>query len=507
MKQSKKNILLAAGLLTAFISPSRAEIPFHPFEFHGGDLEQSANKLPIEKLTKKLLPRPDKWKEFILNDLRSQIDIPYDSVFEFVKEQEEFQAALQTLEQLPAPIITIATPLEGSNADFVAVAATTTWANQLLYLSEISFEYLSSHLGATLGLSTTGGLGTSAGIGSTFGLGATGGAGLATGVGVTAGLGMDIGVNTGAGGSITVGSGASLGLPITLNDIVTNTFNALRPRIWRVNTLSGDEVRTISPMLMTIGNPDQNPQTARLNDSLPLYFDRETDSDEWLVVQRKNSRQFEGHVGIISLSAQAPFEQIRFRDGIIGLDLITMVVAATDDQGMQAITKILTHDENGDYRDEFEILTAYLNSLMGHGMNITDKLKRLTHFTNLSRGAWSKPISPFSSLSKQGFEQHKDKFISKARQSHTGKLLHRLANRSKIKERITKSWVSEAVSSPDMLDGQVLHTSPEIANTSPDIKENRFRRLRHLSDYPAGMSLVVIADDDGVLQNIHLLAN
>ena len=85
---------------------------------------------------------------------------------------------------------------------------------------------------------------------------------------------------------------------------------------------------------------------------------------------------------------------------MIGLDFITMVVAATDDQGMQAITKVLKPDENGNNSGEFSILTAYLNSLMGHGMNITDKLKRLTYFTDLSIETWSKPKSPFSSLSK-----------------------------------------------------------------------------------------------------------
>lgn len=66
--------LLAIALLIIFISTSRAEIPFHPLEFNSVNLEQSVNKLPIEKLTSELLPQPDEWQEFILDDLRSQID-------------------------------------------------------------------------------------------------------------------------------------------------------------------------------------------------------------------------------------------------------------------------------------------------------------------------------------------------------------------------------------------------------------------------------------------------
>ena len=130
-----------------------------------------------------------------------------------------------------------------------------------------------------------------------------------------------------------------------LNGVVTNTFNTLRPRIWRVNNLSGDEIKTISPILMANGNPDENPQTAHLNDSIPIYFDRELNSDSWVAVQRKNNRQFEGHVGIISLSAQVPFEQIQFRKKILsGLGQLSdypagmnLVVIADDDGVLQTI--------------------------------------------------------------------------------------------------------------------------------------------------------------------------
>ena len=456
-----------------------------------------------------MLPHNDDWQEDILRDLRSQIDIPYNSLFEFVNEQEEFQGALEVLEQLPAPIITVATPTQGSNADFIAVAAATTWANQALYLTEISFEFLASHMGASMGLSTAGGLGTSTGLGVTTGLSATAGAGLATGVGVTAGTGIGMGVNTGTGGSITVGAGASLGLPITLNDVVTNTFNFLRPRVWRVNTLSGEDVKTVSPILMTIGNPDQNPQTARLNDDLPIYFDKEASSDEWLMVQRSNDRIFDGHVGIISLSSHLPLTELDFSDGVIGLDLVTMVVAATDEAGMKAVASLLQQDENGARDEKLEILTAYLNGLMGEGMNLTDKLKRLKYFTDLSTTTWSKPEGPFSLLSKSGFEKHKSKLIAKAKDSNTGKMLHQLAENSRIKARIENSWIANAALSPDLLSGQALLPARNTANTGndPASQSDLLKGIENLAAYPMGVSLVVIADDEGTPQIIQLVAN
>ncbi|MBV1871619.1 MAG: hypothetical protein KUG83_03645 [Gammaproteobacteria bacterium] len=505
----KTNFLLLSALITITPSHSYANYSLNILDGNENKIIKLFEKLPLETLSNKLLPHHDNWQGTLLRDLHSQIDIPYDSLFEFVNEQEEFQGALEVLEQLPAPIITVATPTQGSNADFVAVAAATTWANQALYLTEISFEFLSSHIGATMGLSTAGGLGTSAGLGVTTGLSATGGAGLAAGVGVTAGTGIGMGVNTGAGGSITVGAGASLGLPITLNDIVTNTFNTLRPRVWRVNTLSGEDVKTVSPILMTIGNPDQNPQTARLNDDLPIYFDKEAGSDEWFMVQRRNDRVFDGHVGIISLSSHLPLPELDFSDGVIGLDLVTMVIAATDEEGMTAVASLLQQDENGARDEKLEVLTAYLNGLMGKGMNLADKLKRLKHFTDLSTTAWSKSESPFSLLSKRGFEKNKSKLIARAKDSNTGKLLHKLAEKSQIKARIENSWVANAALSPDLLSGQALLPARNTASTGTDpiSRGDILKGIENLASYPMGISLVVIADDEGIPQIIQLVAN
>jgi len=482
---------------------------FDIFEFDRHKISNSLDKLPIDELTNQLLPDRENWQELLLVDLHSQIDIPYVSVFEFLKEQEELEGIFQVFEQLPAPVITIATPLQGSNADFLAVASATTWANQTLYVSEIAIEYLASHLGASFGLSTSGGLGLSAGIGGTAGLGATAGVGIATGVGVTSGVGADIGLNVGTGSSISVGAGASLGLPITLNDIVTNAFNALRPRFWRVNTLSGDSLKTISPILIAIGNPNQNPQTARLNDDLPIYFDKADGSNEWSLIQRRNNTRYEGHIGIISLSSRVALPEVDFKDGLLGADLVTMVIAASDDQGMEAIARVLQPNEMGETSGELDLMVAYLRGLLVSGMNITGKLDRLRYFTDLSTKTWSKTESPFSFLPQRVFERNENRFLAQINESKAGKFLQGLAEKIKIKERIANSWVASSAMAPDMLSGQALYTGNNtgiVDNETVSATDTKHDR-RYLLSYPHGLSLLVFADDEGVPQSIQLVAN
>lgn len=497
----------AALLMFVFLGTSTllGEVQaFDLFEPDDSKVARVFNELPTEEIANKLLPEQQGWQDLLLVDLLAQIDIPYASIVEFLKEQEELQGLFQTLEQLPAPVITIATPLQGSNADFVAVAAATTWANQTLYLSEIAIEYLASHLGASFGLSTSGGLGVSTGIGGTAGLGAAGGLGLATGVGITAGLSSGLGFNVGTGGSISVGGGASLGLPITLNDIVTNAFNALRPRFWRVNTLSADSLKTISPILITIGNPDQNPQTARLNEQLPLYFDNADGSEGWSVVLRRNGTRYEGHVGVISLSSPLPLPNVDFRDGLIGTDMVTLVMAATDDQGMEAIAQVLQPNEMGESSAELDILFAYLRGLLAKGMNLADRLERLRYFTELSTSTWLQTENPFSFLPQRVFERNTNKFLARAQESKVGTLLQSLSEKTKIRESIASSWVSQAATKPEMLSGQVLYTA---ANPETQSFIDTQSDWEYLLSYPKGLSLIIIADDEGIPHTIQLVAN
>ncbi|HBA32887.1 MAG TPA: hypothetical protein DCZ12_01975 [Gammaproteobacteria bacterium] len=501
-KKSHIALLMSAFLGTATLLEEAQA--FDLFQRDDSKVASAFNGLPTQEITNKLLPEQQGWQDSLLVDLLTQVDIPYTSILEFLNEQEELQGLFQTLEQLPAPVITIATPLQGSNADFVAVAAATTWANQTLYLSEIAIEYLASHLGASFGLSTSGGLGISTGVGGTAGLGATGGMGLATGVGVTAGLSSGLGVNIGSGGSISVGGGASLGLPVTLNDIVTNAFHALRPRFWRVNTLSADSLKTISPILMTIGNPDQNPQTARLNEKLPLYFDHANGNEGWSVVQRRNGTRYEGHVGVISLSSPLPLPEVDFRDGLIGADMITLVIAATDDQGMEAIARVLQPNETGESAAELDILFAYLRGLLTQGMNLADRLERLRYFTGLSMSTWRQADNPFSFLPQRLFERNTHQFLTRAQESKVGTILQGLSEKSGIREKVASSWISQAVKKPEMLSGQVLQAS---ANPEAESRMDTEHDWEYLLSYPKGLSLVIMAEDDGTPHTIQLIAN
>ena len=505
MKLFKKNftVLFITVIFVSSIFFSKAQA-FDLFESDKSNIARVFNELPTEKLVNKLLPEQHDWQDILLVDLFAKIDIPYASVFEFLKEQEELTGLFQTLEQLPAPVITIATPSQGSNADFVAVAAATSWANQTLYLSEITIEYLSSHLGASFGLSSSGGLGMSTGIGGTTGLGVTGGTGIAAGIGITTGLSADFGFNVGTGGSISVGGGASLGLPITLNDIVTNAFNALRPRFWRVNTLSADSLKTISPILIIVGNPDQNSQTARLNEQLPLYFDNSGQGEEWSVVQRRNGMRYEGHIGIISLSSPLPLANIDFHDGLIGADMVTMVMAATDDQGMEAIARLLQPNEMGESSPELDILFAYMRGLLINGMNITDRLERLRYFTEQSISTWRQNENPFLFIPQGVFASNTGRLLARAKESNLGALLQDLSGKTNIRERIASSWIGDSIMKPEMLSGQVLYDTDNTENQN--IIDTR-SDWEYLLSYPKGLSLLVFADDDGTPQTIQLVAN
>lgn len=152
-----------------------------------GRLVNLIHRLPIAELSDRLLPLQKNWQDSLLDGLSLRTELPYKSLLDFLKEQEELQDTFQTLEQIPAPIITIAIPTQGGDADFVAVAAATSWANEALHRTEITIEHLSSHLGASFGLGTTGGLGTSTGIGTTTGVGATAGAGAGAAIAAVAG--------------------------------------------------------------------------------------------------------------------------------------------------------------------------------------------------------------------------------------------------------------------------------------------------------------------------------
>ena len=113
---------------------------------------------------------------------------------------------------------------------------------------------------------------------------------------------------------------------------MANGFNTLRIRFWCVNTAGGNTLKTVSPILVTVGNPDQNTQTARLNDQFPIYFDGNETGDGWSLIHRRNGQRFEGHIGIISLSSVV--DEPDFSDGMIGLDMVTMLMAGADNQAI-----------------------------------------------------------------------------------------------------------------------------------------------------------------------------
>lgn len=466
------------------------------------------NKIPAKEIVQKLLPEQDNWFPLFLHNLNSKIDIPYHSVFEFLSEQEEFKASFEVLKQLPAPIITIATPSTGNEADFVAVATATTWANKTLYLSEITLEYMASHLGASFGLGTTGGYGISTGIGGTSGLGASVGAGLATGIGMAAGLTSNMGVNIGTGGSLSVGAGTALGLPLTLNDIVTNSFDALRPIFWRVNTESSTALKTISPILVTIGNPDKNQQTARLNHNLPVFFEA-TDDDKWSVVHRRNGNTYDGHVGVISLSTRLPLPDINFKDGALGADMITLMIAATDDEGMQAASKLLEKNEDGIGALEKEVFSSYLHELITSGLNMTKPLERLKHFTTLAKETWSQPESPFTFMAQHTYDSHLKQVVSRAQETKTGRLLQRLSKKSRLAEKIKGTWTSRLALNPEILNGPAMveMDDPQEASSNA-ISTTNLKMKSNLSfSYPYGLSLLVFSDDEGNPEKIQLIAH
>ena len=129
-----------------------------------GRLVNLIHRLPIAELSDRLLPLQKNWQDLLLDDLSLRTELPCKSLLDFLKEQEELQDTFQILEQIPAPIITIAIPTQGGDADFVAVAAATSWANEALHRTEVAIEYLSSHLGASFGLDTTGGAGVGAAV-------------------------------------------------------------------------------------------------------------------------------------------------------------------------------------------------------------------------------------------------------------------------------------------------------------------------------------------------------
>ena len=466
------------------------------------------NKIPAKEIAKKLLPEQDNWFPIFLHNLNEKVDIPYHSVFEFLSEQEEFKKSFDVLKQLPAPIITIATPLTGGEADFITVASATTWANKTLYLSEITLEYMASHLGASFGLGTTGGYGISTGIGGTTGFGASTGAGLATGVGMTSGLSSSMGLNIGTGSSLSVGAGTALGLPVTLNDIITNSFDALRPVFWRVNTESSETLKTISPILVTIGNPDKNKQTARLNHSLPVFFEAKGD-DEWSLVHRRNGNTYDGHVGIISLSTRLPLPEINFKDGALGADLITLMIAATDNEGMQATAKLLEKNEEGLGILEKEVFSSYLHELITQGLSMSKPLERLKHFTKLAKETWGQKDSPFTFLAQHTYDNHLKQISSRVQETKTGRLFQRLSKKSTLAKKIKETWVGRLALNPEMLNGPAvidMNSSQEAGAGS--VSTTNFKAKNNLSyTYPYGLSLLIFSDDEGNPERIQLIAH
>lgn len=520
LPSSKKSILallLVQSLyFTALISEAGAENSYAEddllYEIEKGDkskLSALFNNLPTSDLIGQLLPENNDWVQPLLKNLSTKISIPYASIFDFLKEQEKFEGLFSIYEQFPAPVITIATPTQGSSADFVAVSSASSWANQTLFMSEISIEYLASHLGASYGLGTTGGLGMSAGVGGTAGLGATTGAGLATGIGTTAGLSSSAGVNVGTGSSISVGAGASLGLPVTLNDIVTNAFHKLRSGFWRVNTQSGDSLKLISPILVTVGNPEKNPQTARLNDGLPLYFEQLENDESWSIIHRRKNKVYDGHVGIISLSTRLPLPDVNFQDGALGADMITLMVASTDDEGMKAVARILEKNETDKHSLERDLIRSYMRGLIIQGLSMTKPLERLRHFTRESREAWGKADTPFTFLAQNSFTDHVASIRARAQDSKVSKILHNIAENGPVTKQIHNAWTSREAMRPGIFSGQALLNAgnSQAGNTSLPLLKSSQMDADLFASYPLGLSLLVFADDDGEPVSVKIVAH
>ena len=516
-KKSIVTLLLVQSLYsTALISKADADSNYVEddllYEIEKGDestLSKKFNALPTSDLIGQLLPEENNWVRPLLKRLSSKISVPYASIYDFLKEQEKLEGLFSIYEQFPAPVITIATPTQGSAADFVAVSSASSWANQTLFLSEISIEYLASHLGASYGLGTTGGMGMSAGVGSTAGLGVTTGAGLATGIGITTGLTSNAGVNIGTGGSISVGAGAALGLPVTLNDIVTNAFHKLRTGFWRVNTQSGDSLKTISPILVTVGNPEKNPQTARLNHGLPLYFEQLEDDDSWSIIHHRKNKVYDGHVGIISLSTRLPLPDINFQDGAFGADMITLMIASTDDEGMKAIAQILEENETNKYAVERRLMRSYLRGLTIQGLSMAKPLERLRHFTRESREAWGKSETPFAFLAQSSFKDHVAGMRERAKGSKVSKILHNITENSVITKKIHNAWTSREAMRPSIFSGQALlnAANSKAGDTNLSLLKSSQMDTKLFRSYPLGLSLLVFANDNGDPISVKIVAH
>jgi len=261
----------------------------------------------------------DLWKKY---QPESWVQVP--SLNAYKQQGADLQQRFTVLKDLPISVITVALPEPGDIEAIRGAAVAVDRSGKILSGVERTAVGLTSHIGLTAGLTGAVGL-TSSPL-----------------VGVLAGVGN------------------SLGATLTLGDVVSQGFRLLSNTFWSVNIRRPQEIGPASPVTFMAGNPAQNTLVAGLNPSLPVRF--QNTGGIWSIVSSQGS--FSGHVGMISLTAQGPLDQLQLDTSAGPTSPVNVIIGGTDAQGTLAAVRLLEPSQMSTAEEVHTLFNLLQSALM-----------------------------------------------------------------------------------------------------------------------------------------------
>ncbi len=245
---------------------------------------------------------------------------------------------LSELKSLPAPVITVVTPEYGGFHDMYTIGVATTLGNRMLHEAENIVNYISSHFSAAFG--------------------------------------------AGAGAIVS----ATLGVGVNIYDITKRVFEGLRYTVWRVRVVPCTELKTKSPIMITVSGPAVNSYTAEINNQLAVRFVKE--NGVWVLKDTRTGKVYRGHYGIFVIKPKKRLSELKFtpeelKGELKDINKVNIVLAGLDRQGTLAVGRMLELATTGRISNvNPQELVNSISSWIFSAMLLTENMQKLLDMTS-----------------------------------------------------------------------------------------------------------------------------
>ncbi len=246
---------------------------------------------------------------------------------------EAVSSDILSLKKLPAPVITVVTPEVGGYHDMYTVGVGTALGNSILHEAENAAGWVSSHFSGT------------------------------------------VGVGLGGGPALAVGFG------VTPYDGLYTAFKLIKGSVWRVRIVPSTELKTKSPVMISISGPVVNDYTREVNSRLIVKF--ETAADGWVIKDTKTGKIYKGHYGVFVIKPKRQLSELTFSPEKLTDSQIDIIMAGLDRQGTMAVGRMIELATTGKISNvKSEEIISAMSAWVFNAMLLTENMRALMDMTS-----------------------------------------------------------------------------------------------------------------------------